>query len=274
MRRILYCWVLILLIFPLSANATLSDDVRQFEQKYAEIYENIDPALAIKMEIFLQDVVDYVVIHYTTGQDINVQIKNGVGSVLLTGDKYKNDLLPFMLEQSENTELYQAQLSEMQSIVRKEVEKRLASSGPAQVSLDAILLINKDNAEDVRQYNYIQLNNSLACYKGGQPGAGLFNDYYNKIRVGGGYKVYAIHNNISKIYADMVSANVAYAYIKGKNMDGTDMTKFNLIKYTSKTDARFPNPVTVIMPATLTRVIPNIDPTLEATTEVIATPDI
>ncbi len=131
MLKKLLCWCLLFLfILPLPARANLSADVAEFEAKYPDIYGTIDPALAGKMEIFLQDVVEYVVDNYDADQSINVQIKNGVGSVLLTGDKYKNDLLPFMLEQAGNQDLYQAQLSEMQGIVRKEVQARINPTPP------------------------------------------------------------------------------------------------------------------------------------------------
>jgi hypothetical protein len=126
MLKKVLCWcLLILLIIPLPAKASLSDDVYQFTQKYSHIYANIDPALVAKMEPFLQDVVDYVVEKYDSDQVLNTQIKNGVASVLLTGEAYKNDLLPFMMEQAVNKELYQSQLTEMREIVRKEVQARL-----------------------------------------------------------------------------------------------------------------------------------------------------
>ncbi len=146
-------------------------------------------------------------------------------------------------------------------------------STPVFARPDQIILINKTNSQDVRQYNYAALNSSFASYKGDKASAGLFIDYFNKIKVGGGYKVHALHDDASKIFADMAATNASFALIKGKNADGSDTVKFNLVKYTSKTDARFPNPVTAAMPSIVTRVITNVDPALVPTTETIFTPD-
>jgi len=130
LKKIIGLCMLMMFLFQQPANASFSDDVAAFEGKYPEIYSTIDPALTAKMEIYLQDVVYYVVINYNFDNSLNVQIKNAVASVLLTGETYKNDLLPFLLEQSENRELYQAQLTEMKAIVRKEVLVRLVLKDP------------------------------------------------------------------------------------------------------------------------------------------------
>ena len=145
---------------------------------------------------------------------------------------------------------------------------------PVLAKPDYILIVNKTNSSDIRQYSYSALNSSFASYKGDKASAGLFLDYYNKIKVGGGYKVYAIHDDASKIYADYASVNTSFAVIKGYNNDGTDTVKFSLMKYTSKTDPRFTNPVTATMVANVTNVIPNADPALAPTTSLIFTPDI
>lgn len=125
LKKLLCCCLLIIFIFPSTAEASLTEDVNQFKQKYSSIYDAMDPAIAAKMEPYLQDVVNYVVLNYDAEIDINIQIKNAVASVLLTGDTYKYDLLPFLVEQSKNREIYQAQLTEMKAIVLKEVKTRL-----------------------------------------------------------------------------------------------------------------------------------------------------
>lgn len=131
MTKKILCWCLLLLfICPLPANANLADDVKQFKQKYADIYQNIDPVLTQKMETFLEDVVNYVVANHTTTTSVDIQIKDAIGSTLLTGDTYKNDLLPFLLDQAANKEIYASQLREMQAIVRREVEYRLNAQTP------------------------------------------------------------------------------------------------------------------------------------------------
>lgn len=270
MLKKIACWCLVLLfIIPVPVQASLIDDIKEFEQKYAAIYQDIDPALIIKMETFLQDVVDYVVVNYDDAKNIDIQIKNAIGSTLLTGDKYKYDLLPFMSEQSQNREMYQSQLLEMREIVRQEVQRRLTSIPSL---INHVIIINKSNAQDVRQYSYQELNSSFASYKGDKALAGLYTDYYNNIKVGGEYRVYALYNDSSKLYADINATNQAFALIKGRNLDGTDIIRFNLLKYMSKTDTRFPNPVVAIMPPTVTRVVSNIDPTKLPTTEIISTP--
>ncbi len=124
-KKLLALVLLLALIYPIPVQASFYDDVKQLEQKYPDIYHQMDPALTLKMEVFLQDVVEYVVLNYNASKDMNIQIKNGVASTLLTGDKYKNDLLPYLSEQSKNKEQYRFQLKEMQDIVRKEVESRL-----------------------------------------------------------------------------------------------------------------------------------------------------
>lgn len=129
MLKKLSLWCLIfMLILPLPAWGSMADDIQAFEAKYPEIYGTIDQALIDKMESFLEDVVVYVVDNYTEDSSINVQVKNAVASVLLTGDKYENDLLPFMLEQAANREKYEAQLREMSAIVSKEALARIADS--------------------------------------------------------------------------------------------------------------------------------------------------
>lgn len=144
---------------------------------------------------------------------------------------------------------------------------------PAIARPDQVIIINKTNSQDVRQYNYSVLNESFASYKGDKSQAGLYLDFYSKIKVGGGYKVYALHDDTSKSYLDYSTANDAFAMIKGKNIEGTDTVKFNLGKYTSKTDPRFPDPVLATMPATVTKLISNIDASQAPTSELVFTPD-
>jgi hypothetical protein len=149
-----------------------------------------------------------------------------------------------------------------------------AVSLPVSARPDQIILINKNNPDDVKAYNYTDLNNSFAAYKGAQPCA-----YYTSFRncivgTGAQYKIFAFHDDTSKIYVDYAAANADFALIKGKNADGTDIVKFNLAKYTSQTDPRFPNPETANMPAAITLVIANSDPGAAPTTQVIPTPDL
>lgn len=126
-KKILTWCLLILFILPLPAMASFSDEVKAFEAKYPEIYGTIDPALAAKMETYLEDVVNYVVVNYDDSKSIDTQIMNAVPSVLLTGETYKNDLMPFLLEQAVNQDTYRTQLTEMQEIVRIEALARIAA---------------------------------------------------------------------------------------------------------------------------------------------------
>ncbi len=126
-KKLITCCMLILFVLPLPAMASFADDVAAFEAKYPELYGSIDPAMTAKMEMYLEDVVVYVVNHYDAANDINVQIKNAVASVLLTGETYKNDLMPYLLEQAANQDTYRAQLQEMQAIVRTEALARIAA---------------------------------------------------------------------------------------------------------------------------------------------------
>ena len=167
-KKIMGLCLCLLLILPQSANASFVDDVKAFKEKYPEIYSTIDPALTIKMEIYLQDVVDYVVSKFDAENSLNIQITNAVASVLLTGDTYKYDLLPFLLEQSANRELYQAQLTEMKAIVRKEVLVRLNLKDPPQ-SIDIpdnSLILGQDifDLANTTGYNFA---NSLAAAASG-----------------------------------------------------------------------------------------------------------
>lgn len=144
LKKLLCCCLLIIFIFPSSAEASLTEDVNQFKQRYSSIYDAIDPAIAAKMEPYLQDVVNYVVINYDAEIDINIQIKNAVASVLLTGDTYKYDLLPFLVEQSKNKEIYQAQLTEMKAIVLKEVKVRLNQPSGIEYFIEKVVIIKDE----------------------------------------------------------------------------------------------------------------------------------
>jgi hypothetical protein len=126
-KKLIVYSLLMLFIMPLPAMASFTDDIKAFEAKYSDIYGTIDPALTAKMESYLEDVVVYVVDNYDAGKSINTQIQNAVASVLLIGDTYKNDLMPFLLEQQANQDQFSSQLTEMQAIVRKEALARIAA---------------------------------------------------------------------------------------------------------------------------------------------------
>ena len=124
-KKLIVMCLLIALAFPLPCSASFIEDVKQFEQKYSDLYQTVDPTIATKMESFLQDVVDTIVDNYDQDISLNDQI-NYVVTIILTEDpKYENDLLPFLLDQMQNIELYGAQISEMKDIVRREIESRL-----------------------------------------------------------------------------------------------------------------------------------------------------
>lgn len=230
---LLFCLLIIFLFpFPQSADASLADDVAIFKQKYQDIYNSIDPALADKMEIFLQDVVDYVVINYDVEKDINVQIKNGVASVLLTGDKYKNDLLPFLLEQAENKELYQSQLNEMKEIVRKNVELCVnpqdpSSDNPSQLDGRISTFIETDTNGIHYEYDYLSLRSDYIKYQMGQR-ALLYNDFISTNK-----STIALKDSVGRyiIYAKMRSAYID-AQIKGIPFDAEAYVKKSAEAYT------------------------------------------
>jgi len=128
-KAIVVC-LLVLFAVPIPCRASFSNDINQFEQKYSNIYQSIDPALRDKMESFLQDVVDTVVKNYDNSMSLNDQI-NYVVTMLLTNDpQYNQDLLPFLMGQMGNQDQYRSQITEMKAIVLKEVQARMNAVPP------------------------------------------------------------------------------------------------------------------------------------------------
>ena len=122
------CLALLFLFNTCAYAATVDQEIQQLKQEYISIYNNLDPLIAAKMDTFIDDVIDYAVVHYDAGHDLNIDIKNAVASTLLTGTKYKEDLMPFLLEQSKDKEKYREQLTKMRDIVNRAVLARVQSN--------------------------------------------------------------------------------------------------------------------------------------------------
>jgi hypothetical protein len=232
MLKKIMCWcLLIIFLIPLPAQANFSDDISQFKQRYSYIYDNIDPALADKMDIFLQDVVDYVVVHYDSTKDISVQIKNSIASVLLTGDEYKNDLLPFMMEQAQNKEEYQTMLSEMMGIVRTEVQARLNAQGPVPAEGGVVAFIQEDAAGVHYEYNYTKLQSDYVKHQMGH-NAQLYDDFTaDKSTI-------ALKDNVRGYVS---YAKVQSAYVKAQMLG----TPFDVNEYTATLAELYPMPLSL-----------------------------
>jgi hypothetical protein len=129
-KKIIAACLAILLFLPLPAMAGLSEDVREFEQRYPEIYGEIDPALMAKMESFLQDVVNDVVANYDSTTDLNGQVNSSVMKIILQDPRYNQDLLPFLMSQLGNKENFRSQISEMKAIVSRAVQVELDKKNP------------------------------------------------------------------------------------------------------------------------------------------------
>jgi len=127
-KAIIVC-LLLLFAIPVPCRASFTDDIAQFEQKYSNVYQSIDPAITAQMENFLQDVVDIIVDNYDSSISLNEQI-NYVVTITLTDDPQYNDLLDFLMDQLDDRALYNSQITEMKTIVRTEVEARLNSTPP------------------------------------------------------------------------------------------------------------------------------------------------
>ncbi len=129
-KKIIAACLAILLFLPLPAMAGLTEDVREFEQRYPEIYGEIDPSLMAKMESFLQDVVNDVVANYDSTTDLNGQINDSVMKTILQDPRYNQDLLPFLMSQLDNKENFRSQISEMKAIVSRAVQVELDKKNP------------------------------------------------------------------------------------------------------------------------------------------------